>query len=254
MISWKVTTYGRVSTLEETLFSFLNQLDQTDSEMVIVNDYVMQTLIFDHPNVRIINLEEQFPTIGEKENFAVEQCKGDIIAVTDDDDIYLNNHTSNIKKYFVPGTDIMHWKGAYYNEPNVSAIVGIGNSGMVYSKNAWEKFGKHPIMNAGGDSTFSGKIHKSGKVVNANPPDSEVSAFYRWSVSGSDSNGIYHQSGQGTDTPDRDSIIKRHGAHIENLRRQGKIPTGKITLKPHWKYNYQQMLTDYVSRVRDPNV
>ncbi len=248
MISFKITTYGRVSTLEETLFSFLNQTDLEDAECVIVNDYCMQTLVFDHPKVRIINLEEQFPTIGEKENFAVEQCKGDIIAVTDDDDIYLKNHISNIKKYFVPGTNILHWKGCFYNEPEISSIVGIGNSGMVYSKKAWWDIGKHPVMNAGGDSVFSVNVHRLGGVVNAEPADAEVSAFYRWSVRGSDNNGIYHQSGQGTDTPDRQSIIQRHGAHIEQLRREKKIPTGIINLKPNWKYDYQKMLDDYLNK------
>ena len=248
MISFKITTYGRVSTLEETLFSFLNQdpEDLKDAECVIVNDYDQQILKFNHPKVKILNVRPSFKTIGEKENFAVEACTGDIIAVTDDDDIYLSNHLSNIKKYFVPGTDIMHWKGAYYNEPNIMGLVGIGNSGMVYSKDAWKRFGKHPIMNAGGDSEFSKKIHAGGTIVEAFPPDDEVSAFYRWSVSGSDNNGIYHQSGQGTDTPDRPSIIERHSAHIEMLRAAGRIPTGIIELKPHWKYDYSQILKDYV--------
>src|SRR5690606_38280483 len=153
MISWKVTTYGRVSTLEETLFSFLNQDDLTDCEMVIVNDYSLQELVFDNPQVRIFNFKETFKTIGDKENFVVEQCRGDIIAVTDDDDVYMSNHNTNIKKYFTNGTNILHWKkGVLYNKPNITNIVSIGNSGMVYSKEAWLKVGKHPIMNAGRDS------------------------------------------------------------------------------------------------------
>jgi hypothetical protein len=66
-ISCKCITYGRVDLLEESLYSFLNQNYDGDSEMLIVNDYPEQKLYFDHPKVRIINLDKTFETIGEKE-------------------------------------------------------------------------------------------------------------------------------------------------------------------------------------------
>ena len=72
MISCKMITYGRVEFLEESLQSFLNQDYDGEKELVIVNDYPQQKLIFDHPEVRIINLDYTFETIGQKENFAVE--------------------------------------------------------------------------------------------------------------------------------------------------------------------------------------
>lgn len=233
---------GRVSTLEETLFSFLNQDDLTDCEMVIVNDYPRQNLIFNHPQVRIFN-RNPFKTIGEKENFAVEQCKGDIIAVTDDDDVYMSNHNTNIKKYFDFSKPMLHWKGVYYNEPEITEITFIGNSGMVYSKAVWEEVGKHPIMNAGGDSVFSEKVHTSHGYVAANLPDSEVSAFYRWKMI---SDMIYHQSGMGTDDEKTfPNVITRHQQHVEALRKKGLIPTGDIYLKPNWKQDYKQLLIDF---------
>lgn len=248
-IMWKTTTYGRVSTLEETLFSFINQDDLDNVEMIIVNDYPLQTLIFEHPKVKIFNIKEPFKTIGEKDNFAIEQSDAEIISTNDDDDYYLPNHNSNIRKYFVPGTDILHWKGIFYNEPEISGIVGIGNSGMVYSRNIWEKIGKHPIMNAGGDTEFSGRIHRGGyKVVNADPLDNEVSAYYMWGRNGKDGNGVYHQSGKGHDVEGEPSIIERHSNFIESLRRKGKIPTGDIVLNPHQQYDYKQKLIDYINK------
>jgi hypothetical protein len=243
---------GRVSTLEETLFSFLNQSDLNDCEMVIVNDYPLQNLIFNHPQVRIFNIKEPFKTIGEKENFAIEQCKGDIIAVTDDDDVYLSNHNTNIRKYFTPESSVLHWDGVYYNEPEITSLVFIGNSGMVYSKRAWEEVGKCPIMNAGGDTTFADSIHKLHKWTHGKPPRGEESAFYRWSLPGG--GGIYHQSGAGFDVEGKPNIIQRHSAHVEHLRRLGLIPTGDIVLKPNWKYDYEQLLKDYVSRDIATNV
>ena len=73
-ISCKCITYGRVDTLEEALYSFLIQEYQGDSELVIVNDYPLQKLHFDHPRVKIFNLDTTFETIGDKENFAIENC------------------------------------------------------------------------------------------------------------------------------------------------------------------------------------
>jgi len=55
-------TYGRVEFLEESLHSFLIQ-DYPEKELVIVNDYPLQKLVFDHPQVRIYNLDETFKTI-----------------------------------------------------------------------------------------------------------------------------------------------------------------------------------------------
>ena len=37
----------------------------------------------------------------DKENYATNLCKGDIVAQWDDDDIALPNHLYNINKYFI---------------------------------------------------------------------------------------------------------------------------------------------------------
>ncbi len=247
MISCKCTTYGRVGFLEEALQSFLLQTDE-DCELIIVNDYPLQKLVFDHPRVKIFNFDKTFDTIGEKDNFAVEQCSGDIIATWDDDDIAMPNHISNIKKYWKEDTNILQWANAvYYNNPNITKLTWVGNSGMVYSKSIWEIVGKHPIMNAGGDSFFTDKIIAKGGVVHAHPPDEDVSWWYRWSMP-----NLYHQSGMGVDTGKVPNIIKRHSLHIERLRVEGLIPTGNIQLKPNWKKEYIEMLKqfNYASRNR----
>tara|TARA_R110000744_G_scaffold283876_1_gene395233 strand:+ start:63 stop:821 length:759 start_codon:yes stop_codon:yes gene_type:complete len=241
-ISCKCITYGRVDTLEEALHSFLIQDYPKDRcELVIVNDYPQQKLIYDHPQVTIYNLDSTFPFIGGKENYAIERCKGELIAVWDDDDVALSNHLSNIAKLWREDTNILHWStGIFYNEPSITKITGVGNSGIVYSKKAWEAIGKSPIENAGGDMTLVNKLHSLGGVVNAALPKSEASWFYMWGGRG------YHQSGQGTDVPGRPNIIERHSEHIESLRKQGLIPTGEIDLIPKWNKDYQGMLNDFV--------
>lgn len=242
-ISCKCITYGRVEYLEEAVQSFLLQKYDGPKELVIVNDYPLQKLVFNHPDVRIINLDHTFDSIGEKENYAVSACKYDTIAVWDDDDIALPNHLSNINKYF-PGHELLHWnKGIFLLSNEIAAIRCIGNSGIVYSKTAWERVGKHEHENAGYDVTFVMKLERDGvKVARPMPPDDEVSWMYTWG------GGSYHMSGLGTDTPDRENVIVRHGRHIENLRLQGKIPVGEIVLHPHWKFDYIRMHKHFINQ------
>jgi hypothetical protein len=134
----------------------------------------------------------------------------------------------------------------FYNEPNISGIVGVGNSGIVYSKEAWLKVGKSPIMNAGGDMRLVLNITAldGSKVVHATPPDNEVSWFYRWATPQN-----YHQSGMGTDDGTRPDVVQRNHGYVEDLRKKKQIPTGTINLIPHWRFDYQQLLKDYVSRI-----
>ena len=142
-ISCKTITYGRIRLLEEALHSFLQQDYPGQKELVIVNDYPLQKIIFDHPEVRIFNLDKTFDTIGEKENFATEKCKFDIICQWDDDDIAMSNHLRNVAKFFTPETNLLHWRtGVFYNEPKITEVGWIGNSGIVFNKQAWKKLGE----------------------------------------------------------------------------------------------------------------
>lgn len=242
-ISCKCITYGRVEYIEESIESFLRQDYKGESELVIVNDYPLQKLHYDHPKIRIINLDKTFDTIGEKENYAVSLCKYDTIAVWDDDDMALPNHLQNINKYFI-GHDLLHWnKGILLVFNKLENLGCLGNSGIIYNKQIWEKVGKHELENAGYDMTFVIKIQNiGGRVARVMPPDDEVSWIYTWG------GGSYHMSGLGTDTPDRENVIQRHTKYIEDLRRMGKIPTGDIYLNPHWKSDYSEMLKKYLTK------
>lgn len=242
LISCKMITYGRMEFLEESLHSFLIQ-DYAEKELVIVNDYPLQKLVFDHPQVRIYNLDETFKTIGEKENFATELCRGDIVMQWDDDDVAMPWHLSNVAKYFTDEVNILHWNpGVFYNNGQITDITWIGNSGIVFRKSAWKAIGGHPVENAGYDMTFVERLNSYGGRLFASPPKEEASWFYMWGGRG------YHMSGLGTDTSDKPNVIERHSTHVEHLRAQGKIKTGDIQLNPHWEVDYQQQLKDYVRK------
>lgn len=244
-ISAKCITYGRVHTLEEALHSFLQQDYPGKKEMVIVNDYPLQKLVFDHPEVRIYNLDKTFETIGDKENYATKLCEGEIICQWDDDDIALQNHMSNVAKFMKDDKMILHWaNGGYFNGTDLSSIEWIGNSGIAFRKSAWEAIGGHPIENAGYDMTFVESLHRKFPkgIIFATPPREEVSWFYMWAGRG------YHMSGAGHDKPGKPNVIQRHSAHVENMRRKGLVPTGEIVLQPYWMLDYPQKLKDLLAK------
>ena len=242
-ISCKCITYGRVSTLEESIESFLKQDYPADKcELIIVNDYPLQTLVFDHPQVKIINLDKTFDIIGEKENYATELCQGDIICQWDDDDVALPHHLQNVAKYMTEEVNILHWEtGVLCHVTGIEQVGWIGNSGIVFRKSAWKAIGGHPLENAGYDMTFIERLHANGGKLFVEMPKEDASWFYMWGGRG------YHMSGQGHDKEGSPSVIVRHGAYIETLKRQGKIPTGKVLLSPNWKHDYVQMLKDFLN-------
>jgi glycosyltransferase involved in cell wall biosynthesis len=243
-ISCKTITYGRVEMLEESLHSFLQQDYPADKcELVIVNDYPLQKLRFDHPQVRIHNMDFTFSIIGEKENYATDICNGNIICQWDDDDVAMPWHLKNIAEQMTDDVNILHWKtGVLYNEPNITDVTWIGNSGIVFRKSAWEAIGGHPLENAGYDMTFIERLHSYGGRKFVEMPKEKASWFYMWGGRG------YHMSGQGHDKPGKANVVQRHSLHIENLRIRGKIPTGEIQLSPKWKYDYEKLLKDHLSK------
>lgn len=249
LISCKMITYGRVEFLEESLHSFLLQDYPGEKELVIVNDYPLQKLVFDHPDVRIYNLDETFKTIGDKENYATELCRGEIICQWDDDDVATSWHLKNVAEQFTDDVNILHWAtGVYYNDSTITNVGWIGNSGIVFRKSAWKAIGGHPVENAGYDMTFVNALAHYGGRKFAEMPNEKASWFYMWGGRG------YHMSGMGTDTSDRANVIERHSNHVESLRVKGLIPTGDVHLNPHWKLDYQKQLEEHVSRLHNPNV
>ena len=81
-------TYGRPDFVEESIAFFLAQ-DYPRKELIIINDCPGQTFTGHFPDVVIINLPDRCPSLGEKRNLGIEMARGDLIAVWDDDDIYL---------------------------------------------------------------------------------------------------------------------------------------------------------------------
>ena len=97
LVSWLFLTYRRPQRdqhlLEEAIEAFLRQ-SYPNKELIVLNDYDQQTLVFDHPEVTEGNLSRRFRTVGEKMNAATALCAYDLLFVGDDDDVYLPHRLS----------------------------------------------------------------------------------------------------------------------------------------------------------------
>lgn len=89
-------TYKRPELLEEAVYSVLQQTEKS-WELLIINDFSDQTIVFNHPQVRIFNIKNKFKTIADKRNFGVSNSIGDLILQLDDDDFLLPSYLENLK-------------------------------------------------------------------------------------------------------------------------------------------------------------
>lgn len=97
-------TYKRPTLLEECVYSVLQQT-YTDWELLVINDCEEQTIRFDHPKVRIFNLNKKFESISDKRNFGKNNADGDWITNLDDDDFMLPTYLQTMRSVISDDTD-----------------------------------------------------------------------------------------------------------------------------------------------------
>ena len=153
MISVLTLTYKRHHLLEEAIESFLRQSTTALQspyypwEMVVINDNADVDYVFDHPNIRIINHKERFPSIAAKIEWGYKQCKYDYIYRLDDDDLLspfgLMNATQDIidnptfKEYAGVSFpyEIYRSSGMYFfSENKFEGVNSNVNNGNIYTK------------------------------------------------------------------------------------------------------------------------
>lgn len=134
-------TYKRVELLEEAVFSVLQQTHK-QWEMLIINDCPDQTIIFNHPQIKIFNLQEKFKSIADKRNFGKANTKGDFIINLDDDDLFLPTYLENLDK-MVSKTDwlMIQRPIIYWNDVNKIVLSPVPQANtFVYSREISKQF------------------------------------------------------------------------------------------------------------------
>src|SRR4051794_28836956 len=170
--------------VEEAVYSFLNQDYPGEKELLLLNDFDQQTIAFDHPQVTIVNIPSRFHSLGEKRNAAAALCRHDLMAVWDDDDIYLPHRLSfsvamydETKRFFKP---------AHAFVMNNGTITGpkenLFHSGSMWHRSLFDEVGGYAHIGSGEDLDLEWKFKKiigPAREYRGMQP-SEIYYLYRW--------------------------------------------------------------------------
>lgn len=235
-ISCYCSTYGRPKKiLENSIQCFLEQDYSGPKELVILNDFDKQELVFDHPEVKIINHPERITPLGRKFNHNIDLCTYDILATWEDDDVFLKNRLSY--SYTHMKNDIFHTHNAYYeiSEKNIVSTRNIFHSTHMFTRDLFNKarYDENEdscSLDISIMSKFRNLIGDYTQDVNG----SDIFYIYVWACSQS-----YHGSGHGTSNKN----ISQMAADIVSQQIQNNnVSTGSIILEPKLRYNFYDFL------------
>lgn len=234
-VSCYCSTFARPHLLEESIQSFLNQTYE-NKEMIIVNDCKEQTLIFDHPQIKIINLQERINPIGKKFNFAANSCSGDIINPWDDDDIFMPWKIETALKYFKNG--IFHSNQGFFEESieEITFFKSYLQCNLFVEKKIFNEVGGYPEEDRSGlDANLLNKLEGKLGNIKTNINKNEIFYLYRWNTVDS-----LHIS----DLPP-ESKNNLEKIYDEKIKNDKNFKTGEIKLNPHWKYDYVKKVKNF---------
>jgi glycosyltransferase involved in cell wall biosynthesis len=239
-------TFGRPQRiLEEAVYSFLNQDYRGPKELLILNDFSRQTIVFEHPQVTVVNRPERFGSVGEKRNAAAALSRHDLLAVWDDDDISLPHRLSfslsryDEKRRFFKATRAFVLNDGVLSGPSTNQFHAAG----MWHRSLFDEVGGYRHMGSGEDTDIEIRFKKViGRGMNFSLIEpQEIYYLYRWHGTHS-----YHLSGLGRDEPGRSG----HDKVLEYVLRQldrGAVRSGEIVLDPRWTCDYSQLVKDYLA-------
>lgn len=224
MISVLTLTYKRPHLLEEAIQSFLLQENQPECEMVIINDNADVDYVFNHPNVKIINHKERFPSISAKIEWGYKQCKNNYIYRLDDDDLLAPWALANVALDILnnPDYEIYRSSGMYFFVNNIYEKENANiNNGNIYTKAYLDRI-KFPDKSGDEDADIT--FHHGGKIYESKLKHTMI---YRWGM------GTFHISGLGIQP---NQVILDHADKVLDDTK------GEIVLHPHFDNDYYNQI------------
>lgn len=235
-------TYGRVALLEEAIYAFLQQDYPGPKELIVLNDYDQQTLLFDHPEVRIINLPKRFHSVGEKYKAAVALASHELIFVWHDDDIYLPHRLSYTVAHFDEKTAFFKAdKAWFWNDGKLSGPErNLFHGGSGWRRALFTKVHGYPHIGQRYDVEFEQLCKTAApEAVRIDPiQPADIYYLYRWRGTAS-----YHLSTMGTEGQEQQKVEQ----YVKTQAAQGALPQGQIQLKPHWKSDYGALVAAHLA-------
>jgi hypothetical protein len=229
MVSILTLTYQRHHLLEEAIHSYLLQYEpyKHQSEMIVINDSPDVEYVFNHPNVKIINLKERFPSVGKKLEWGFTQCKYDWVYRLDDDDLLSPWALEVNEKYRTthPNKDVLRCQKHYfYTHNQYQGLSDSINNGNCYNQNYIKQVGN--FRDTSGDEDNWLTFHNNADIHIGDL--GKYTMIYRWGM------GTYHISGMGN--------YEDNNWILSNTDKLSKTESGVITLNPQFKEDYWAQL------------
>ena len=241
--------FGRRRLLNEALGCFLSQDYAGEHELVLLNSFTKQTIEFDHPKVRVVNLPQRPPSLADCRNAAIEHSRGSVIAIWDSDDAFGPNHLSVIGSHFLDWDWIWLDKQFYTLGGRVKDVVQGTMNVVCFTKTAWDRIGKYKSgLSVGEDRDFVGRLTSQTRGQRVVLQDHEITGFYGWG------NQTDHISGLGDDVPRRMPAYQRTEMNMERLVRRGVEKTGRIVLQPTHRINYAAAGAQFLMKISSRSV
>lgn len=225
-------TFKRPQLLEEAIHSVLQQTFQ-NFELIIVNDCPEQTLVFEHPKIRIWNTP-RFPTLGDKRNFAMAQSTGQYLLLLDDDDLllpqYLENLDTLLTQHKNPG--LLSGQRVIMCHSGGIDISPAGLTSMaVFRRDAIPGL-RYPSMNFDEVTPFFNRLR--GEVLGPRVfkllPIEQTGYVYR---------RVLPVKTYSMSLPPKDSTPEVQASILDRLAAQA----GTIQLRPHWDEDYSTIMS-----------
>lgn len=224
MISVLTITYKRPHLLEEAIESFLRQEGIKYAEMVIVNDNPEVDYVYDHPQIKIFNVKERFPSIAAKLKWGFEQCTHSFIYRLDDDDLLAPHALHNAAVTIIEerlNYDIYRSKHHYFFINNLYSKKSSNiNNGNIYTKKYLDRI---VWPDKSGDEDVYITFTQNATVCDNVP----TSMIYRWGMN------TLHISGMG---------VQPNEVVLAMADQMLKEESGVVQLNPHFDNDYYGQL------------
>ena len=268
-------TFARESLLEEALESFLQQDYPGKKELVIVNGNPDQTLVFDHPEVRIYNAKERFLTLGAKQKFTMEKCEYEFVAPWGSDDIHLSSRLSRSFERMRRCGPILHIpndpKNFHYYAPNwwiLCEITKGENDEIVMSWHYAQGYDHGATVFSQQAVSDAGVIGEEVKSCRCSILEEKYKVLGYWSWDGDHEPGelfyIYRRflehekwlnitSAQRAGMEEKQKELTSRTIESTNAGRDWLAKyarKGVIELNPHWKTDYVELSHAYRGEIR----
>lgn len=233
-------TFARVGLLEEAIQCFLQQDYAGEKELVVVNDFVVQTLSFEHPEVRVINLPERATTLGMKRHLAYQEATGHYCMTWGDDDIHLPHRVQRMVSFATQNQSPVALEGWHYVTQEDGVFLNRWSTcgAHIVEREFYNQVGGIPQLDVAEDIEFNKKCLQELGIAVLPYATVDPGFVYRW---------------HGTRRP-HVSVICNKDPYAKMLERaythvrEGHEPAGPIKLNPVLRSDYQELVSTAILR------